>query len=484
MWSSVRQFMALDEDWQRLGPSRGVVRLPVLGAVSVADILTAVLGVVLLAVNTWAVTGLALARNGAEQISADAQHWATPLVIASMGVQLALRRRFPVAVGLFAAAHLLVIGNLLPLVETTFTAQAICFVCLYTLVAWGRDRRMVWGTCGFIVVFFLVWLGFTLGRTRSLVNVLHAFVPDHDLTPDLAARVVVLMVTVNIGFVASAVLLGQVSWNGARDLARARRQEATIADQDAKLVNQAVLEERLRIARDIHDTVAHGVSVIGVQAAGARRVMEADPELARAAMQTVEVEAREAVSQIRSIIGSLRDPEDVAPSPGLGELAALCAASTVPADLDLVGPAEEVDSARATACHRIVQEALTNAGVHSCARHVHVAVRVERDFVEVEVTDDGHGRARPVKPGHGYGLRGMRERVEALRGTLEVGPRHTRGWRVRAVLPSPLDRADRADGADWADGGGPAPAPPVRQTGSRDTERPMAPQPERTKGRP
>ncbi|MFJ6573820.1 sensor histidine kinase [Streptomyces sp. NPDC091292] len=220
--------------------------------------------------------------------------------------------------------------------------------------------------------------------------------------------------------------------------ARAARAEA---DREREALRKVELE-RLRIAREVHDVVAHTVSAMTVQAGLALDALDARPELARQAMRQVRLSGKEAVRELRATVGVLRGPADeadaTAPAPRLGELPELVdrvratgLRLTVHADTE----DREVPHLVELAAYRIVQEALTNVIKHAAARHAAVSVTLAGDRLAVEVIDDGHPPAAPPGGAHGYGLVGMRERAAALGGTVEAGPRAAGGWRVFASLP-------------------------------------------------
>ena len=196
-------------------------------------------------------------------------------------------------------------------------------------------------------------------------------------------------------------------------------------------------EERLEIARDVHDVVAHAMVAINVQAGVAAHLIDRDPEQARSALRAIKDASGEALTDLRATLGVLRgdDSAPVRPAQGLGDLDELAAglrAAGVDVRFD-VGDVGEVPASVHAAGYRIVQEALTNVLRHARATHVSVIVARDGDAVRVEVDDDGAGSANGG--GSGNGLRGMRERAEALQGTFESGPADG-GWRVLARLPA------------------------------------------------
>lgn len=201
----------------------------------------------------------------------------------------------------------------------------------------------------------------------------------------------------------------------------------------ARLSEQAVVEERLRIARELHDVVAHSMGLIAVKAGVANHVIRTRPDEASDALRVIETASRSALVEMRHLLGVLRTPEaDLRPAPGLDgleELADRARMAGVRVDLDIhPGPLPE---GVALAVYRIVQEALTNVVKHAAPTTCRVTVAVG-DAVTVDVTDDGPGRG-PVELGHG--LVGMRERVMMYGGAFEAGPRPEGGFRVAATLP-------------------------------------------------
>ncbi len=194
-------------------------------------------------------------------------------------------------------------------------------------------------------------------------------------------------------------------------------------------------EERLEIARDVHDVVAHAMVAINVQAGVAAHLIDRDPEQARSALRAIKDTSGDALTDLRATLGALRADAPVRPAQGLGDLDEL-ASGLRAAGVDVrfeVADVGDVPAAVHAAGYRIVQEALTNTLRHADATHVDVVVARDGDGVRVEVADDGSGTANG--DGGGNGLRGMRERAEALQGTFESGPADG-GWRVLARLPA------------------------------------------------
>jgi signal transduction histidine kinase len=213
---------------------------------------------------------------------------------------------------------------------------------------------------------------------------------------------------------------------------------------------QAVTEERARIARELHDVVAHYVSVMVVQAAGARRVVDKDPASAKGALEAVEAAGRTALTEMRRMLEVLRaDDPGMGPQPGLGEIERLIGNvrdAGLPVELSIEGSACCLPAGMDLAAYRIVQEALTNTVKHGGKATARVTVRYNVDTLEIEVVDDGRGAAAPLLTagdGRGHGLIGMKERVALFGGVLEAGPVLTGGYRVFARMPVEPDDAAR-----------------------------------------
>jgi signal transduction histidine kinase len=204
-------------------------------------------------------------------------------------------------------------------------------------------------------------------------------------------------------------------------------------------IKRAAAEEQARISRELHDVIAHNVSVMTVQAAAARDVFDADPSRAREALASIESTGRSALTELRRLLSSVRDGDrpELAPQPGLyalDELVSRVRRSGLDVELTVEGERLPLPAALDLSAYRIVQEALTNTLKHASARRAWVDVRYGQSQVDVSVRDDGVG-ATPNGGASGRGLVGMRERVDLFGGRLDAGPRPGGGYAVSASLP-------------------------------------------------
>jgi signal transduction histidine kinase len=201
----------------------------------------------------------------------------------------------------------------------------------------------------------------------------------------------------------------------------------------------AVAEERARIARELHDVVGHSVSVMTVQASGVRRLLRPDQQREREALLIVERTGREALAEMRRMVGVLRRPEEgptLAPQPSLEHLEKLvehAREAGLPVELRVEGEAVQLPVGVDLTAYRLVQEGLTNAVKHAQATQAEVLVHYSDGQIEIVVSDDGRGIGSD--DGGGHGLVGMRERVSVYGGELDAGPRAGGGYRLRARLP-------------------------------------------------
>ena len=245
--------------------------------------------------------------------------------------------------------------------------------------------------------------------------------------------------------IVSAWLLG--NYVGSRRAYAAELEEKNRQLERARLelADRAVAEERLRIARELHDVVSHTMSVVAVHAGTGRMVAEDDPAAARVALATIETTTRSAMLEMRRMLGLLRgsagdEPGALTPAPGLRDLDALVAdvvRSGVTVEVCVEGQRRDVPVGVDLAAYRIVQEALTNVIKHVGPTRATVTVRYTGDAVTVEIDDDGSARTRPTAwpSATGQGLEGMRERVAMYHGNFDAGPRPGGGFHVAARLP-------------------------------------------------
>jgi signal transduction histidine kinase len=238
----------------------------------------------------------------------------------------------------------------------------------------------------------------------------------------------------------AAWLIGRIirSWRGRAAKLEVLNRE--LEEQRELRAEAAVAVERGRIARELHDVIAHNVSMIVVQAGAAQRVLQGEQPHVSSALQAIEETGRQTVDEMRHVLGVLRRPDDaaaLAPQPGLGDLAPLAAQvreAGLEVDLRVEGTPVELPPGIDLSAYRIVQEALTNTLKHSSAGRAWVTVRYAPGAVELEVRDDGSAAGNGN--GTGHGIVGMRERVAIWGGELHAGGRED-GWAVRASLPIP-----------------------------------------------
>ena len=339
--------------------------------------------------------------------------WFDVLAILATVVPLFARRRFPfaapAAVGVAVALSSFVDGDFVHELVPVLAGLAAIF-----LVGMVRDRSQA-----------IAGLAAGVG--------LIAVVAHNDPTGGMANFVffsIVFAIVWTIGFA-----IGRKFHEAEEAKERAARAERA-REERARL---AVSEERARIARELHDVVGHSVSVMTVQASAVRRLLEPDQEKEHAALLVVEQTGREALAEMRRMVGVLRRPEEapvLAPQPTLEQLERLiehAREAGLPVELQVEGEPVQLSAGVDLTAYRLVQEGLTNALKHARATHAEVLVRYSDGHVELTVSDDGPGGGDGDKGGHG--LVGMRERVSVYGGELEAGPRPEGGYRLRARLP-------------------------------------------------
>ena len=246
--------------------------------------------------------------------------------------------------------------------------------------------------------------------------------------------------------IATAVALGDGTRNRMRLAAEQAARLASVDAEQERIARQTVLDERARIARELHDLVAHSMSIVAVQAGVGHDLIDRDPAQAKEALATIETTSRQALTEMRRMLGVLRldttgDTSTLEPQPGSNDIATLVdEAASSGLDVRLVvqpdgGTMPQVPSGVALSADRIVQEALTNVRKHAGPANVTVTVRRHSDQLDITVDDDGRGVSTMMGEQSGFGLVGMRERATVLGGELTAGPRPGGGFRVHATLP-------------------------------------------------
>jgi signal transduction histidine kinase len=368
-------------------------------------------------IGAISVVGYLTAEGTASERDQDA---AGLLIVLALTALLTQRRRH--ALWVMAATVPLEIAFWVADYPTNFDVFPI--LTLYAATAHSSEpRRRVWAwTATAIAVYTAV----------ALVGVLS---PEEELPAVAFLGVLVLFGT--------SAVVGELV-HQRRERLRELEVRALRAEGERELLaRQAVLDERARIARDLHDVVAHAMSVMVVQAGAAERLVEQSPERARQALVNIQDAGREALADMRRMLGVLREdggPVELSPQPSMDDVRQVvqrCNESGVPTDLQIDGAPPPRAAGPEMTGYRIVQEALTNVIKHA-GRPARAVVRITyRDGqMRVEVIDDGAGASSTsLERATGHGLIGMRERVELYHGTLHVGPRPGGGFRVAATIP-------------------------------------------------
>ena len=340
--------------------------------------------------------------------------WFDVLAVLGFTTPLLARRRFPlgapIAVGIAVGASSFVDGRVVTdNIIGFFSGLAVC-------VLFGMRRARLQSVAG---------LAFTIGVA--------AIVTHNDprgKVGDFVWDIVTFTIAWTVGFAVGGKF---------REVDEAKERAARAEREREERARLAVGEERARIARELHDVVGHSVSVMTVQASAVRRLLEPDQEKERAALLVVEQTGREALAEMRRMVGVLRRPEEapaLAPQPTLEQLERLVEQAReagLPVELRVEGEPVPLAAGVDLTAYRLVQEGLTNALKHARAAHAEVLVRYSDGHVELTVMDDGPGGGDGDKGGHG--LVGMRERVSVYGGELEAGPRPEGGYALRARLP-------------------------------------------------
>jgi signal transduction histidine kinase len=344
----------------------------------------------------------------------DSSVWFAALAIALLALPLLARRRYPFA----APAGLWVVAAVLSFVDgelVTFTASAsIAGLAAAFLLGNLRDATLT--RAGLVL---------TLGSSALLIY----NDPDHS-----AAELVFTPLLFGIGWLAGFALRER-----AEEAEAAERRAAQAEREREGAARIAVAEERARIARELHDIVAHAVSVMVLQVGAVRHKLPAELAADKDALGDVERAGRSALGEMRRLLGAMRDEHGdvaLAPQPGLDGLDALAESvgrAGLPVELHVQGESFPLPRAVELSAYRIVQEGLTNSLKHARAGRAHVTIRYGAEELEVEVADDGLGPAK--SDGHGHGLVGVRERVKIYGGEMSAGPGTDGGFVLNARLP-------------------------------------------------
>lgn len=388
--------------------------------------------------------------------------FASATLLTLQTLPIAWRRRNPMGI-LFITGVAITLYSSLGYPESS--ASLGVFAAFYTVAANESRRRAAWAAAITAAGIFISFMGYAAVRSLS------------DATSELSSTYL---------FFGLAWVIGDNIRVRRAYTAQLEERAGQLEHEREEKATQAVAQERAHIARELHDVVAHHVSVMVVQAAGARRILERDPAQARDALEAVEVAGRTALDEMRRMLEVLRtDEAGVGPQPGLDELQRLVGQvreTGLPVELTVEGRDRTLPGGMDLAAYRIIQEALTNAVKHAGKATASVTVRYEPEALDIEVTDDGRGAAAPllapaVQGGHG--LIGMQERVTLYGGTLETGPLFPGGYRVHArFLLEPAERGSLATCCDEESALSLVAAAALRDRLERGVRNPSTPAPE------
>lgn len=425
---------ATGNGWERPTPTRNELRADVLGWL-------ATLAVGLLAAAGYHSAGLF--QNSQDDVASSYG------INALMTLPLLARRRYPLAMLAVGTLLFYLLGIWNQLASATIVFQLVYFCIVYTAVAWAKNRQLLWTIFTLVCLSALVWIVGVWAVQDSAYSLLGIDNYSGGLFSMETAGLIITLIN-NAIFFGFAGALGHIAWVRAYQHTVVQQQAELLRVQSEQMARDAVTRERLRISRELHDSVGHHVSAMGIQAAAARKALAKKPELAAQPLAVIEELARSSVGEMKQLIGVLRaeDTDGSNPSarePQLSDIPELVErtrqaglAVDYRADTADVAVLEGLSQGTQLSLYRIVQEALNNSLKHAQARSALVVARTgdsrAGSWVEVEVTDDG--RAGGAQGGSGFGLRGIRERAETLGGTAEMGPRTgAEGWRVRVRIP-------------------------------------------------
>jgi signal transduction histidine kinase len=355
----------------------------------------------------------------AAEIKVWIEPWSGPRAVFIVGsllwtLPLLLRRRLPFAAPVFAYAAQAASAFLDPTLGAETTAFAALLLAFWVVGAHNELPQAIAGTAiGFACIAVVAHVDERLGLEEAVSGIL---------------------------FGGTVSLIAYVLQRRGQRAAALEEQAALLEREREKAERVAVAEERRRIARELHDVIAHSVTLMTVQAGAARLLLADDPKRAQNTVQSVEETGRHALAELRRLLGILRPDEgeaSLAPQPGLAridDLVTWARRAGLPVELAVAGEPRILPPGIDLTAYRIVQEALTNAHKHAGPAHAQVFLRYGSEALELEVTTDGRD-VRNGADGGGHGLIGMRERVALYDGTFEAGPRAGGGYAVRARLP-------------------------------------------------
>ncbi|MFS2242421.1 sensor histidine kinase [Microbacterium sp. OR16] len=360
--------------------------------------------------------------------------WAL-LVAVGVSAPLIVRRRYPALVAVVIALVMFISVTLR--VPEVYATNIAMFIALYTVGAWMNDRRRAFFVRAGIILGMFVWLIIVMYRD-AIDEADKAEVAAGLFSPFVAFMMLNLLI--NVLYFGGAYYFGERSWHAAAQRSALEQRTRELEAEREITAAQAVALDRVRIARELHDVVAHHVSVMGVQAGAARLVIDRDPDEAKRMLSAVEDASRAAIGDFRQLLETLRDPgdsgDDEPSAVGIADIERLARASTdagLPTAYTEIGDPVAVPSTVEVNLYRIAQEALTNARRHAGAdATADVRLRWNADALELEVVNTGRtvGVLRP-----GLGQLGMRERALASGGEIELQPRPQGGFRVRVAVP-------------------------------------------------
>ncbi|MDD7961209.1 sensor histidine kinase [Microbacterium thalli] len=353
----------------------------------------------------------------------------------ALTVPLAVRRRMP-EVTLIVVAIVYFVG-MSALIPELYVGSIALFIAMYSVGAWVADRRRAMVVRVIVIIGMFVWLMVSMFQASGAEGEQTA--AEYSLFSPVAAMMM-LQFLFNVVFFAGAFAFGERAYASARSREMLEQRTHELERERELTAAQAVALDRVRIARELHDVVAHHVSAMGVQAGAARTVLDRDPEAARRALAGVEESARSSLVELRQLLETLRTTDAAAPGAStlrldaIGELVRYANENGMPTTFAVVGTPVAASDVAQVNLYRIAQEALTNARRHGGPEaRADVRLRFDDDEIELEVGNEGRVRYGGTP---GLGLVGMRERAAASGGWLEAAPRPRGGFLVRARVPA------------------------------------------------